>query len=174
LKLAGIRDILIITAPRDHAVFRDLLGDGSYWGLKLSYAVLHAPESIAQAFVIGADFIGSQRVALIRGDNVFYGHGLVEIFERATSRIHGATVFGHYIRDSQRYGVVSIDDGDYAQSIEDKPSNPKCNYAVTGFYLYGNQVVEIAKALCPSTRGELEITDVGLLHTSTRAHAGLE
>ena len=164
LMLAGIRDILIITASRDHAVYCDLLGDGSHWGLKLSYAVQHALEGIAQAFVIGTDFIGSQRVGLILGGNVFYGHGLVEIFRRATSRTDGATVFGHYVRDPQRYGVVSFGDGGYAHSIEEKPSDPKFNYAVTGFYLYDNQVVEIAKALSPSARGELEITDVNLAY----------
>jgi glucose-1-phosphate thymidylyltransferase len=174
LKLADIRDILIITAPRDHAAFRGLLGDGSHWGLKLSYAVQYAPEGIAQAFVTGPDFFGSQRVGLIRGDNVFYGHGLVEIFKRATSPIHGAAVFSHYVRDPQLCGVVSFGDGGYAQSIEEKPSDPKFNYAATGFYLYENQVIEIAKALCPSARGELEITDVNLLRTRHREHTGLE
>ena len=168
LILAGIRDILIITVPRDHAAFRDLLGDGSHWGLKLSYAVRHAPEGIAQAFVIGADFIGSQRVGLILGDNVFYGHGLVEIFRRATDRTHGATVFGYYVRDPQRYGVVSFGDDGHAQSIEEKPAEPKSNYAVTGFYLYDNHVVDIAKALRPSARGELEITDVNLAYLRRR------
>ena len=164
LMLAGIRDILIISAQRDHAAFRDLLGDGSHWGLNLCYAVQRAPEGIAQAFLIGADFIGSHRVGLILGDNLFYGHGLVEIFRRATDRSHGATVFGHYVRDPQRYGVVSFGDDGCAQTIEEKPANPRSSYAVTGFYLYDNQVVEIAKSLRLSARGEFEITDVNLAY----------
>jgi glucose-1-phosphate thymidylyltransferase len=164
LMLADIRDILIISTQRDYAAFRDLLGDGSHWGLSLSYAIQRAPEGIAQALLIGADFIGSQRVGLILGDNVFYGHGLKEIFRRATDRQHGATVFGHYVRDPQRYGVLSFGSDGRAQSIEEKPANPETNCVVTGFYLYDNHVVEIAKALRPSARGELEITDVNLAY----------
>lgn len=164
LMLAGIRDILIITSPRDQAAFRTLLSDGSDWGLNLSYAVQPNPDGIAQALLIGADFIGSQRVGLILGDNVFYGQGLVDIIRRGTGRSHGATIFGHYVRDPQRYGVVTLDESGHAQSIEEKPIDPKSNYAVTGFYLYDNDVVELAKQLRPSARGELEITDLNLAY----------
>jgi glucose-1-phosphate thymidylyltransferase len=162
LMLAGIRDILIITAPRDQGVFRELLGDGSQWGVNLAYAVQPRPEGIAQAFLIGADFIGSHPVCLILGDNIFYGHGLVEMLGRATARVRGATVFGYYVRDPQRYGVVSFGANGRPLDIEEKPKKPRSNYAITGLYFYDNDVVKIAKKQQPSARGELEITDVNL------------
>jgi glucose-1-phosphate thymidylyltransferase len=160
LMLAGIKDILIITTLEDKQLFSTLLGDGSAWGLKLQYSIQERPEGLAQAFIIGEKFIGNDSVCLILGDNIFYGHGLPELLKNAVSRQSGATVFGYYVRDPERYGVVEFDKNKSAISIEEKPQKPKSNYAVTGLYFYDNDVISIAKNLKPSPRGELEITDV--------------
>jgi glucose-1-phosphate thymidylyltransferase len=160
LMLAGIRDILVITTPRDASAFRELLGDGTSWGISLSYAVQPDPGGLAQAFTIGRDFIGSDSVALILGDNIFYGFGVGTGLRQLTAENVGATIFGYYVTDPERYGVAEIDAAGRVVSIEEKPRVPKSNYAVTGLYFYDQSVVEIASALTPSARGELEITDV--------------
>jgi glucose-1-phosphate thymidylyltransferase len=160
LMLAGIRDILIITTPSDKPLFEALLRDGSQFGLSLSYAVQERPRGLADAFIVGRDFVGDDNVALILGDNIFYGHGLPELMAKATARKQGATVFGYVVSDPERYGVLEIDAAGKALSIEEKPKQPKSNTAVTGLYFYDNQVVDIAASTRPSARGELEITDV--------------
>lgn len=164
LMMAGITEILIITTPQDEGVFKSLLGDGRDWGISLSYAVQPEPQGLAQAFHIGADFIGDHPSALILGDNIFYGHGLPEMLSAADQRTQGATVFGYYVSDPKAYGVVSFDANGRAETIEEKPEKPKSNYAVTGLYFYDEKVVEYAHAIKPSPRGELEITDVNRLY----------
>jgi len=158
--LAGIREILVITTPDDHEQFKRLLGDGSQWGLDLHYAIQPQPGGLAQAFLIGEQFINGHPVCLILGDNIFYGHGFSEILQESAKLTSGATVYGYYVRDPRRYGVVSFDEAGNATSIEEKPEHPTSNYAVTGLYFYDQDVVSIAKQIKPSARGELEITDV--------------
>jgi glucose-1-phosphate thymidylyltransferase len=160
LMLAGLRDILVITTPEDAPAFRRLLGDGSDWGIRLSYAVQPRPEGLAQAFVIGREFVGDDSAALILGDNIFHGGGLTPLLRKAAARERGATVFAYMVRDPQRYGVVELGPDNRAVSIEEKPKHPKSNYAVTGLYFYDNRVLDIAARLRPSARGELEITGV--------------
>jgi len=160
LILSGIRDILIITTPEDQAQFQRLLGDGHSLGIDISYAVQPDPGGLAQAYIIGADFVGSEPSALILGDNIFYGHGLTPLLANAAGRSEGATVFGYYVNDPRAYGVVSFDANGRAETIEEKPSNPRSNYAVTGLYFYDGKAVDYAANLAPSPRGELEITDL--------------
>jgi glucose-1-phosphate thymidylyltransferase len=160
LMLAGIRDILIITTPMDRCQFERLLGDGSQWGIRLSYAEQPKPRGLAEAFIIGADFIGSDRVAMVLGDNIFFGHGLPELLARAAANQQGATVFAYHVSDPERYGVVTFDENDRPVSIEEKPTHPGSNWAITGLYFFGNDVVRYASEVRPSARGELEITDL--------------
>ncbi len=167
LMLAGIRDILIITTPVDRSQFERLLGDGSQWGIRLRYAEQPKPAGLAQAFIIGREFIGSDRVALVLGDNIFFGHGLPELLARAAQREQGATVFAYHVRDPERYGVVTFDQDDRPVAIEEKPVAPTSNWAVTGLYFFDNAVVRHAAEVKPSARGELEITDVQMRYLST-------
>ncbi len=160
LMLAGIREVLIINTPHEQALFRRLLGDGSQWGLDIRYAVQPSPDGLAQAFLIGREFIAGNPSCLVLGDNIFYGHGLTELLQRADARARGATVFGYWVRDPQRYGVAEFDAADRVIGLEEKPVEPKSNYAVTGLYFYDARVCDFAAALRPSSRGELEITDL--------------
>ncbi len=169
LMLTGLREILLISTPEDLPQFRALLHDGSQWGLSFSYAEQPRPEGLAQAFVIGRDFVGSGNVCMILGDNIFYGHGLPDKLRAASARREGATVFGYWVKDRQRYGVVAFDEGGRAVDIEEKPAKPRSNWAVTGLYFYDNRVLDIAAGLRPSARGELEITDVNLAYLRLEA-----
>ena len=164
LMLAGIKDILIISTPEYTPLFKQLLGDGSEWGISLTYKVQEKPNGLAEAFILGADFIGNDSVCLILGDNIYYGSGLSKLVQEAAEKTDGATVFGYHVNDPERFGVVDFDSSMKALSIEEKPENPKSNYAVTGLYFYDNTVVEKAKNLKPSDRGELEITDINKLY----------
>jgi glucose-1-phosphate thymidylyltransferase len=160
LMLAGIREILLITTPHDAPLFRQLLGDGARWGIEIAYAVQPSPEGLAQAFIIGREFVGRDRVALVLGDNIFYGHGLEDLLANAAAREHGATVFSYYVKDPERYGVIAFDADGRPVDILEKPAKPPSHFAVTGLYFYDNDVVNIAREIRPSARGELEITDV--------------
>ena len=164
LMLAGINDILIITTPEDQSGFIRMLGDGSYFGIKLTYKVQSSPDGLAQAFIIGEEFIGNDSVCLVLGDNIFWGHGFTPILNKAASRSKGATVFGYQVNDPERFGVVEFNDEQKAISLEEKPSSPKSNFAVTGLYFYDNDVVEMAKKVKPSDRGELEITTLNQMY----------
>jgi glucose-1-phosphate thymidylyltransferase len=164
LMLAGIREVLIISTPRDIPSFKNLLGDGSQWGMEIQYAVQPSPDGLAQAYIIGADFVGDSPSALILGDNIFYGHGINDLFSSAMARTSGASVFAYHVNDPERYGVVEFDDQMSALSIEEKPVEAKSNWAVTGLYFYDKDVIDIARDLKPSARGELEITDVNRIY----------
>lgn len=164
LMLAGIRDILVITAPEDNAAFQRLLGDGSDFGISISYAVQPSPDGLAQAFIIGEEFIGNDNVCLVLGDNIFYGQSFTQTLKQAAAKTHGATVFGYQVKDPERFGVVEFDENFNALSIEEKPQQPKSDWAVTGLYFYDNRAVEFAKQLKPSARGELEISDLNRLY----------
>lgn len=164
LMLAGIKDILVITTPRDSESFQNLLGDGSQWGIKISYKVQPSPDGLAQAFIIGEEFIKGEGCALILGDNIFYGHDLSRLVKNATQKDDGATVFAYYVKDPERYGIVEFDKNRKAISLEEKPEKPKSNFAVTGLYFYDKNVVEYAKSIKPSARGELEITDLNKIY----------
>jgi glucose-1-phosphate thymidylyltransferase len=164
LMLAGIKDILIITTPQDNEAFKRLLGTGKQWGLEFSYAIQPRPEGLAQAFIIGKDFIGQDTVALVLGDNIFWGHGYVELLKKAASKIKGATIFGYRVNDPDRYGVVELDGNNKPLKIVEKPREPTSNIAVTGLYFYDNRVSQFASSLTPSARGELEITDLNRLY----------
>lgn len=164
LMLAGIRDILVITAPEDNASFKRLLGDGSDFGISISYAVQPAPDGLAQAFIIGEEFIGNDNVCLVLGDNIFYGQSFTQTLKQAAAKTHGATVFGYQVKDPERFGVVEFDENFNALSIEEKPQQPKSDWAVTGLYFYDNRAVEFAKQLKPSARGELEISDLNQMY----------
>ena len=164
LMLAGIKDILVITTPRDNESFKILLGDGSQWGISISYKVQPSPDGLAQAFIIGEDFINGEGCALILGDNIFYGHDLSKLVKIATQKENGATIFAYYVKDPERYGIVEFDKNRKAISLEEKPEKPKSNFAVTGLYFYDKNVVEYAKSIKPSARGELEITDLNKIY----------
>ncbi len=164
LMLAGIRDILIITTPEDSAQFQHLLGDGAQWGLNIEYAVQPSPDGLAQAFIIGADFLGNSPATLILGDNIYYGEGLSSRLQTVAQQTFGATVFAYYVKDPERYGVAEFDANGKALSIEEKPEKPRSNYAVTGLYFYDNQIVDVAREVRPSPRGELEITTVNQIY----------
>lgn len=164
LMLAGIKDILVITTPRDSESFQTLLGDGSQWGIKISYKVQPSPDGLAQAFIIGKEFINGEGCALILGDNIFYGHDLSKLVKNATQKDEGATIFAYYVKDPERYGIVEFDKNRKAISLEEKPEKPKSNFAVTGLYFYDKNVVEYAKSIKPSARGELEITDLNKIY----------
>lgn len=164
LMLAGIKDILVITTPRDSESFQTLLGDGSQWGIKISYKVQPSPDGLAQAFIIGEEFINGEGCALILGDNIFYGHDLSKLVKNATQKNDGATIFAYYVKDPERYGIVEFDENRKAISLEEKPEKPKSNFVVTGLYFYDKNVVEYAKSIKPSARGELEITDLNKIY----------
>ncbi|MHC5173575.1 MAG: glucose-1-phosphate thymidylyltransferase RfbA, partial [Planctomycetota bacterium] len=165
----GIREILIISTPQDLPLYRHLLGDGSQWGMSFEYAVQPRPEGLAQAFIIGKEFINGRPACLILGDNIFYGHGLISSLLEATTDTDGATIFGYYVRDPQRYGVIEFDDSHNVISIEEKPAEPKSNYAAVGLYFYDSQITDIAASIKPSARGELEITDVNRVYLEQKA-----
>lgn len=169
LMLAGIKDILVITTPKDNQSFVDLLGDGSQWGINILYKIQPSPDGLAQAFILGEEFINGEGCALILGDNIFYGHNLSNLVKKATMQDSGATVFAYYVKDPQRYGIVEFDENRNAISLEEKPEFPKSNFAVTGLYFYDKNVVEYAKSIKPSARGELEITDLNKIYLQEKA-----